>query len=118
MANLLKITELLNKKNIPIGEFAKSIGISYQGLNKIIRENSTKIETLELIAQKLDVSISVFFEEKEESPPNNSDDLKTLIDSNALLTQTNAKLTETNTKLTDRLLEITEDTKKRIAGSA
>lgn len=116
MANLLKISEILNKKNIPIGEFAKSIGISYQGLNKIIRENSTKIETLELIARKLEVSVSVFFDE--EPSTDHSADLNKLIDNNALLTQTNAKLTDANIRLTDRILELTTDTKSSIAGSA
>lgn len=115
MANLLKITEILNKKNIPIGEFAQSIGMTYQGLNKIIRENSTKIDTLELIAQKLDVSVSTFFNET--PVENQSEELRVLINNNALLAETNAKLTEANIKLTDRLLDLT-DPKKSTADSA
>ena len=37
-----------------------------QALQLLIRKNSTKIETLELIAQKLNVSISIFFEDNTE----------------------------------------------------
>lgn len=63
MANLLIIKHLLKEKNISIRDFSKELGITEQGLQKLIRENSTKVETLELIAQKLNVSISVFFDE-------------------------------------------------------
>lgn len=63
MANLLIIKDLLKERNISIRDFSKEIGITEQGLQKLIRENSTKVETLELIANKLKVSISTFFEE-------------------------------------------------------
>ncbi len=63
MANLLIIKTLLKEQNISIRDFAKEIGITEQGLQKLIRENSTKVETLELIAKKLNVSISAFFPE-------------------------------------------------------
>lgn len=63
MANLLKIKELLKEKKITIKSFSADIGMTEQGLQKLIRDNSTKIETLELIAMKLNVSIMVFFDE-------------------------------------------------------
>lgn len=63
MANLLVIKQLLKERNISIRDFSKELGITEQGLQKLIRENSTKVETLELIAQKLNVSISVFFDD-------------------------------------------------------
>ena len=62
MANLQLIKQLLRDKNISIRDFAKELDITEQALQLLIRKNSTKIETLELIAQKLNVSISVFFE--------------------------------------------------------
>lgn len=63
MANLLKIKELLKEKKITIKSFSTDIGMTEQGLQKLIRDNSTKIETLELIAKKLNVSVMVFFDE-------------------------------------------------------
>lgn len=63
MANLLKIKELLKEKKITIKSFSADIGMTEQGLQKLIRDNSTKIETLELIAKKLNVSVVVFFDE-------------------------------------------------------
>lgn len=62
MANLLIIKELLKQKKITIRDFASGIGMTEQALQLLIRKNSTKIETLELIAQKLNVSVSIFFD--------------------------------------------------------
>lgn len=67
MANLLKIKELLKERKMTIKSFSADIGMTEQGLQKLIRDNSTKIETLELIAEKLNVSISVFFDENIQS---------------------------------------------------
>jgi DNA-binding Xre family transcriptional regulator len=63
VANLLKIKEIAKEKKISIRELSASAGITEQGLQRLIRENSTKVETLEAIAKKLDVHISVFFDE-------------------------------------------------------
>ena len=63
MANLSKIKVLAEKKNISLERVAKESGITSQGLYKIIRENSTKVETLEKIAKSLQVPISVFFDD-------------------------------------------------------
>ncbi|MCZ2726239.1 helix-turn-helix domain-containing protein [Bacteroides caccae] len=62
MANLLIIKELLKQKKITIRDFASDIGMTEQALQLLIRKNSTKIETLELIAKKLNVSVSIFFD--------------------------------------------------------
>ena len=62
MANLQKIKSILKEKGLTIRYLAGELGISEQGLQKLIRENSTKIETLEAIANILEVSISIFFD--------------------------------------------------------
>lgn len=62
MANLQLIKELAAKKNITLDQLSKNLGITPQALSKIMRENSTKIDTLERIASELGVSPSVFFE--------------------------------------------------------
>ncbi len=62
MANLLLIKSLLKERSISIRDFSKELGMTEQGLQKLIRENSTKVDTLELIANKLNVSTSIFFE--------------------------------------------------------
>lgn len=119
MANLFKIKEIAEQKKISIKDLSSAAGITTQAFHKLIRENSTRVDTLELISRKLGVSIAVFFDEDiPSSDVEQSESLIKLIDNNALLAQTNAKLTETNTKLTDRILELTEDSKKSIAGSA
>lgn len=63
MANLLIIKKLIKDKNLTIREVASDIGMTEQGFQKLIRENSTKVETLEAIAKRLNVSVSIFFNE-------------------------------------------------------
>lgn len=70
MANLLIIKDLLKEKKISIRDFANELGMTEQALQLLIRKNSTKIETLELIAQKLNISVSMFFEKDIESKNN------------------------------------------------
>ncbi|WP_019540522.1 helix-turn-helix domain-containing protein [Proteiniphilum acetatigenes] len=62
MVDLSKIEVLAREKGIQLGVLAERAGISYQALNKLIRNNSTKIETLVSIAETLDVSPSIFFD--------------------------------------------------------
>lgn len=86
MANLFIIKDILKGKNISIRDFASELRMSEQGLQRLIRDNSTKVETLELISKKLNVSISVFFDEThiEEQPrkePSREDRLLSLIES-------------------------------------
>lgn len=63
MANLHKIKDLAKQKNLTLKALADLSGISEQGLHKILRLNSTSIETLESIANALNVPVSIFFEE-------------------------------------------------------
>lgn len=62
MANLQVIKVLLRKKNITIRDFSSRIGLTEQGLQKLIRENTTRVDTLEAIARELNVSIVEFFD--------------------------------------------------------
>ena len=59
MANLSIIRGLMKDRAISVNEMANYLDITSQGFLKILRENSTKVETLEAIARKLKVSISV-----------------------------------------------------------
>lgn len=61
MANLQLIKALAMEKNISMDALAKELGITPQALSKLMRLNSTKIDTLERIAEKLKVSPCVFF---------------------------------------------------------
>lgn len=61
MANLQKIKTLAREKNISLDTLANNLGITAQALSKAIRLNSTKIETLERIAEQLGVSPCEFF---------------------------------------------------------
>lgn len=61
MADLSQIKPLLKAKGIKIKDFCNDLGITEQGFAKILRSNSTKIETLEQIANKLNVPVSIFF---------------------------------------------------------
>ncbi|GHT33183.1 hypothetical protein FACS189434_06720 [Bacteroidia bacterium] len=63
MTNLFKIKEIARVKKISLKTLAKYADITEQGLQKLIRENSTKVETLEKIAATLGVSVGIFFDE-------------------------------------------------------
>lgn len=63
MANFRIIRDLAEKKNISLRDVAKKIGISEDGLQKIIRNNSTKTSTIEEIASILEVPVGIFFED-------------------------------------------------------
>lgn len=62
MANLLKIKELAQEKNIALKDIANEVGITPQALSKLMRLGSTNTDTLERIANKLGVSAAVFFD--------------------------------------------------------
>lgn len=63
MANLQKIKTLSKARKITLRSLANQVGISEQGLQKIIRDNTTSISTVERIAAILGVSPAVFFDE-------------------------------------------------------
>lgn len=63
MANLLKIKDIAEQKNISIRELAERVGIRENQIHVMCRTNSTKIDTLEKIAKVLDVPVSEFFDD-------------------------------------------------------
>ena len=63
MVNLQIIKDIAEQKNIPLATIASELGITPQALSKLMRNNSTKIDTLEKIAQILKVSATVFFDD-------------------------------------------------------
>ena len=65
MANLPIIKELAKERNYPLEKLANDLGMKPQALSKLMRENSTKISTLERIAQLLKVSVTIFFDDPE-----------------------------------------------------
>ncbi len=63
MANLQLIKDIAEQKNIPLATIASELGITPQALSKLMRNNSTKIDTLEKIAKILKVSVCCFFKD-------------------------------------------------------
>ena len=64
MANLQKIKTLVaSVPGMSMESLASQLGITPQALSKLIRHNSTKIETLEAIARILNVPVTVFFDD-------------------------------------------------------
>jgi len=61
MANLSLIRHLCEERKITLKELAEAISISQNGLQRIIKDNSTRIDTLEKIADYLSVPITDFF---------------------------------------------------------
>ena len=61
MANLHRIRDLCLEKKITLKDLANKVRISEVGLQRIIKTNSTKVDTLEKIAKALDVDIYEFF---------------------------------------------------------
>lgn len=67
MPKLHIILDILKEKNIPVADFCKEINISLAGFKQIINRNSTKIQTLETIAEALQCPIGIFFNEPKPS---------------------------------------------------
>lgn len=63
MPNLQKIKEIAEAQGISIRALADAIGVKENQIHVMVRTNSTKIETLEKIANILHVPIAVFFNE-------------------------------------------------------
>lgn len=63
MKNFDKIKALAAAKKIKLSDVAISAGITYQQLNRIVRTESTSLETLEKIAAALDVPTTYFLGE-------------------------------------------------------
>ena len=63
MANLQKIKVLAKERGTTINDLAKQLGMTPQAIHLMVRENSTKTDTLERIARMFEVPISIFFDE-------------------------------------------------------
>ncbi len=63
MPNLQKIKEIAEAQGISIRALADAIGVKENQIHVMVRTNSTKIETLEKIANILHVPVAVFFNE-------------------------------------------------------
>lgn len=66
MISLQKIKELCQKKNVTVKQAALDLGMTEQAMHKIIKTNSTKIETLINIAQYFNVKLAYFFDNASE----------------------------------------------------
>lgn len=70
MVDLSIIKPILRERGIKIKDFCNKVGITEQGLIRSLRANSTRLETLELMAKELDIPITRFFiDEKPQSIP-------------------------------------------------
>lgn len=63
MLNLQKVKDLAKDKNISLNEVAEKLETSPQALSRMLKENSTKVSTLEQFASIFGVSVSYFFDE-------------------------------------------------------
>lgn len=63
MKNFDKIKVLATAKKIKLSDVATAAGISYQQLNRIIRSQSTSLETMGKIAEVLGMPASYFVDE-------------------------------------------------------
>lgn len=62
MIHLERIKELCEKKNVTMKQAAIELGMTEQSLHKIIKANSTKIDTLLSMAQYFNVEPACFFD--------------------------------------------------------
>lgn len=62
MISLQKIKELCQKKNVTVKQAALDLGMTEQAMHKIIKTNSTKIDTLISIAQYFNIEPTYFFD--------------------------------------------------------
>lgn len=61
MLKLNILLSILEQRNTSIQEFSRQIGISAQTIRRIVKNNSTRIQTLERIANGLNLPITTFF---------------------------------------------------------
>ena len=64
MAQLQHIKSIAQARQISIEQLAEQVGIKSQAIHLMVRTGSTRIETLEKIAEVLGVPCKIFFEEK------------------------------------------------------
>ena len=61
--NLYHIKNIAEKQGVLLKDLAETIGMSYQNLNRCVRENKIMANDLEKISKALNIPISFFFEE-------------------------------------------------------
>lgn len=64
--NLSVIEYFARKRKVSTAELADKIGMTYVGLRKIIRENTTTVATLTKIAEELAIPVQFFFMSEDE----------------------------------------------------
>lgn len=60
MIDLQQVKTIANRKNILLKDIAENIGMSYQNLNRCLKENKIMVNDLENIANFLEVPIGIF----------------------------------------------------------
>lgn len=63
MPKLQLIKDILDQREISLKTFSAEIGMSESGLKRIIKQNSTRIQTVELIADALNIPVGFLFGE-------------------------------------------------------
>lgn len=74
--DLGRIRTLCEKNYIPLKKLASDIGISEQTIHLMLRQNTTKLSTLEAIAQYFDVGIGYFLQTEQEEKETFFEELK------------------------------------------
>lgn len=64
MAQLQHIKSIAQARQITIEQLAEKVGVKSQAIHLMVRTGSTRVETLERIAEVLKVPCKVFFDEK------------------------------------------------------
>lgn len=64
MAQLQHIKSIAQARQITIEQLAERVGVKSQAIHLMVRTGSTRVETLERIAEVLEVPCKIFFDEK------------------------------------------------------
>ncbi|MCM1140497.1 MAG: helix-turn-helix domain-containing protein [Muribaculum sp.] len=64
MAQLQHIKSIAQARQITIEQLAEQVGVKSQAIHLMVRTGSTRVETLEKIAEVLNVPCKIFFDEK------------------------------------------------------
>lgn len=67
MPNLQRIKDIAESQGLSIRALAEAVGLKENQIHVMVRSNSTKIETLEKIANVLHVPVALFFNEQVEN---------------------------------------------------
>lgn len=62
MRDLQIIKEIAWQRNVSIKNLAEMVGLSENGLHRLIRDNNTKMDTIEKIAKSLDAPLEYFYD--------------------------------------------------------